>query len=256
MQAPDASFLRQPTACRLLFWLICAVALAVLGDPPSAWAQQVQPMAFSLEPSGAGASTTVRMENNRAVPITVEVAVNAISVDEDGAETWTPADEDFQIFPPQSLIQPGRSQAFRVRYVGDPAITRSRAYRVSLRQLPVALAEGDSGIAVALNFNTLVNVVPPASRSDLVLTDVRPAESGGWTAVLENRGDRYVRLTRTVWRFEAVGHDPIERAGVDVFGDVERNLVPPGARRRLAIPRLGDLPGEAVTITVHAPATE
>ena len=212
-------------------------------------------MVFSLAPSGAGATRTLRMENPRSAPITVEVTASVITYDEQGAETWSPADDDFQIFPPQSIIPPRGVQAFRVRYVGDPSLEMSRSYRVSLKQLPVALPEGESGIAVGLNFNTLVNIVPPASQSDMVVNAVGPDPSGGWRLSLENRGTRYVRLTRTSWTLSD-GSREETLDGQTLFGDIDNNLVPPRTRREMVIAAPPAFDMSKVAITVSAPPTE
>ena len=243
---------RSPGALALL---LKATALWVAVGASPVQAQQVEPMVFSLAPSGAGAARTLRMENPRSAPITVEVTASAITYDEQGTETWAPADDDFQIFPPQSLIPPQGAQAFRVQYVGDPSIDVSRSYRISLKQLPVALPEGESGISVGLNFNTLVNIVPSASRSDLVVNAVAREPSGGWRLSLENRGTRYVRLTRTVWTL-GDGDRQETLDGPTLFGDIDRNLIPPRARREVVIATPPAFDPAKVTITVSAPPTE
>lgn len=216
----------------LLFYAAAAVVLAAAG--PS-HAQRVQPMVFDLAPSGADAATTLRVENTRTGPVTVEITAAAIAVDENGEETRTPADADFQIFPPQSLIAAGRTQAFRVRYVGEPRLEQSRSYRIAVRQVPVQLAEGESGIVVAVNFQTLANVVPPGARPDLAVSSAAPgSEPATLDLSLENRGNRYLRLTRTRWTFEEGGRQVVAR-GQDLFGGRGNNLIPPHARRRITV---------------------
>ncbi len=235
--------------------LVVFLTLGLAVAPASA--QRVEPMVFSLTPTGGGSSTTVRMDNLRSVPMTVETAVHIMVIDEDGRETWQPGDDDFQVFPPQSIIQPGQSQAFRVRYVGDPALAESRAYRFALMQLPIALPEGQSGMAIGIDFNTLMTVVPPSSRSDMVVAALTPEGDDGWAAVLENRGSRYVRLTRTDWTFRAASGAETTKTGFQLFGDLERNMVPAGATRRIQIKRPAEMVGAGdVTITIAAPPTE
>ncbi|AQR60495.1 hypothetical protein BZG35_01610 [Brevundimonas sp. LM2] len=243
----------RPPGAVILLWAAMAIGLALVASP--VWAQQVEPMVFSLTPSGAGATRTLRMENPRSAPITVEVTASAIAYDAQGAETWSPADEDFQIFPPQSLIPSRGAQAFRIRYVGDPSLEVSRSYRISLRQLPVALPEGESGIVVGVNFNTLVNVVPPDSQSDLVVNAVVPEPTGGWRLSLENKGTRYVRLTRTAWTLSD-GDRQQTLDGPTLFGDIQSNLVPPRSQRELVIATPPAFDPAKVAITISAPPTE
>ena len=225
-------------------------ALALASWPPVASAQRVQPMVFDLAPSGEGATTTLRVENTRSAPVTVEITASAIAVDAAGVETLTPADGDFLIFPPQSIIPPGRTQAFRVRYVGEPRLERSRSYRVAVRQVPVQLAQGESGIVVAVNFQTLANVVPAGAEAELAVLSVAPgSEAGTLTVELENRGTRYARLTRTTWTFQEPSGATLTAAGRDLFAGRGGNLAPPGQRRSVSFrPPEGVTPGATVTV--------
>jgi len=81
----------------------------------SAYAQRVQPMVFELEPLGKGSTESIRLENNKQRPITVEMNASKIVLDEFGKETNIPADEDFLIYPPQTIVQPGKTQIIKVR---------------------------------------------------------------------------------------------------------------------------------------------
>lgn len=147
--------------------LIGALLLSALMGT-EALAFRVTPMRYLLEPGGSGAETTLRLENTYPVELPVEVVVFERSVTPDGKEVRRPADEDFLIFPPQSLIPVGGEQAFRVRYVGDPAITEMRSFVVMLRQLPIRDdASEESGVELMLALGTAAYVGPAGIEADL-----------------------------------------------------------------------------------------
>ena len=60
----------------------------------------------------------------------------------------------------QAMIQPGQTQTFRVQYVGDPDLARSKHYYVTVAQLPVQMPQGQSAIQILYNFQVLVSVSP------------------------------------------------------------------------------------------------
>src|SRR6185437_8563795 len=64
--------------------------------------------------------------------------VSPIEYRNDGTITETPADDDFLIFPPQGVLLANARQVIRVQWVGPP-LDSSRAYYVSINQLPVPL---------------------------------------------------------------------------------------------------------------------
>jgi len=163
-------------------------------------AQRVQPMVYELAPSGGKSQTTLTIENPREDPMTVEFVASKISLDENGVESTVSAEDDFLIFPPQAIIRSGEVQSVRVKYIGDPAIEQSVAYRVSIKQVPVDLREANStGVGFTLNFNTLANVTPPKSTANLTVPKLSVSDNGEWQITIKNDGDRFARLSTTKW---------------------------------------------------------
>lgn len=225
----------------LSVWLKAVSILGVLSFSSSLYAQRVQPMVYELSPTGAGASTSLRIENTKSTPMTMEFVATKMMIDEVGNETNQPADDDFLIFPPQALIQPGKTQVVRVKYVGDPKLDHSVAYRVSVKQLPVTLEKsGSTGVAMLVNFNTLANVVPTSSSADLAVVEIAPAENGQWSVTVENRGDKYARLSKTKWRVEStdgsVDARVLSKSEVGAMTDL--NLVLPKQKLSQTIPAI------------------
>ena len=73
------------------------------------------------------------------------------------------------IFPPQALIEPGQTQTFRLQYVGDPALAKSKHYYITVAQLPVKLPEGQSAIQILYNFQVLVSVAPAGIKPQITV---------------------------------------------------------------------------------------
>ena len=75
---------------------------------------------------------------------------------------------DLAVFPAQAVIEPGRTQTFRVQWAGGP-IDRGKSYYVTVAQAPVTLPAGQSAIQVLYNFQVLVSVAPPQAQANLTV---------------------------------------------------------------------------------------
>ena len=179
----------------------CLLSLTVIQN---SFAQRVEPMVFELASTGNKSAISLRINNNKSNPLTVEVVPSKISLDKFGKETRTLAEDDFLIYPPQTLIKPGKTQVVKVKYVGDPTIDASQAYRISVKQVPVDLGLGDTtGVGLLLNFNTLANVVPAKAKAELNVETIELGTDGNWVVTIKNSGNRFVRLSQTNWTFSS-----------------------------------------------------
>jgi fimbrial chaperone protein len=173
----------------------CA-ALCALTASGLAEAYQVSPMIYDLTPSGAGATATVRVQNDDEKPITIELTAERRDFDENGKESRTPADADFVLFPPQAVVPAGKTQAVRVQYVGKAALTQSVMYVITIKQVPVELPKsGPSGVQFVFNFGTLANVVPTGAKADVQVKAITPAAGGGYQLRLHNAGNKYANIS-------------------------------------------------------------
>lgn len=132
-----------------------------------AWAMTVQPVVVDLTASGRGSSSAITVENTFANPLPVEMRIEDVVIDESGARGNGEDKGDLIVFPPQTVIQPGQTQSFRVQYVGEANLERSKHYYVTVAQLPVALPEGQSAIQILYNFQVLVSVAPVGKTPDI-----------------------------------------------------------------------------------------
>ena len=231
------------------------LAILALGAAQSTLAQRVQPMVYELAPSGSDATQSLRIENSKSTPVTLEFVASKIILDENGRETNESAEDDFLIFPPQALIQPGKTQLVRVKYVGNPDLEQSKAYRISVKQLPVTLDKsGSTGVAMLVNFNTLANVVPKSAKPSLAITDISAADNGMWSITVENTGDRYARLSKTEWTVESTDGSakPMRLKKDQVGGLTELNLILPNSKLTQLIRALDGFDPTTTRITIDA----
>ena len=136
-------------------------AFALILGAMVADAMTVQPVVIELQTSGRGMSQTVSVENTFTNPLPVELSVEDLTFGPEGLTGTGQDSGDLLVFPPQAIIQPGQTQTFRVQYVGEPSIARSKHFYVTVAQLPVQLPEGQSAIQILYNFRVLASVAPP-----------------------------------------------------------------------------------------------
>lgn len=171
-----------------------ALALGFLLPPSPARAYQVEPMIYDLKPAGAGAATIVRVRNDETLPLTIEMVVEKRRFDENGVESRIPADDDFLLFPLQAVIQPGRTQAIRVQYIGPPNLAASETYLVTVKQVPVELPEAArTGVQMVFNFSTQASIVPDGAKPQVDLA-ATSREGGDLVVRLRNSGTRYANI--------------------------------------------------------------
>lgn len=210
-----------------------AVLFALTFAPALAEAARVSPMIVELEPTGRASVARVELTNDseRSIPFEVRMMLGEIS--EEGELTLTPAEENFLVFPAQSIVESKSQQVFRIQYVGEPDLAKSEIYYMSIQQVPVAIESEASQVQVVINYNVLVNVVPdgvsplPAVRSiEAVVEEEKP----GIRIRLANDGTRYFMAGLSEWSIEGTteageafsqsfkGDEMTRKIGVGVIG--------------------------------------
>ena len=201
----------------------------------------VTPLTAELSASGQNNKTTLRVHNDSASPIPVEVSSSKLTVAEDGTLTNVPVKDKFRIYPPQATIPAGASQSFRVLWLGDPNLKASESYALSVDQLPVELDKKKNGVQVVFNFAVIINVAPVNAKPaiSVVKADISKGSSQGNEAVitLQNSGnghallgDGSLVLTSGAWTKTVAGEEIRKLFGL--------GLIQPGTKRRfkLAMP--------------------
>lgn len=218
-------------------------------------ATTVSPVMLDLQSSGRGVVANISVDNTGANTLPVEIGIiplapNATGLQPDKAATN--ADEDLLVTPPSVLIPAGKTQTFRVQWIGDPELASSRHYYVSINQLPVKLPEGQSAVQVVYNFQVLVSVSAPDKKAQLVITGVAPDTANGKPAVavtVQNTGGAHGYISQHRLKIAATGP-----AGNEVFSKiisgaefqqlVGYGLVAAGQTRKVEVP-IDELPASA-----------
>jgi fimbrial chaperone protein len=217
----------------------------MLASSPLVKAETVQPVVIDLSPTGSGMSQTITVENTFTQPLPVELRVEELTFDQTGLHGTGKDSGDLLIFPPQAIIQPGQTQSFRVQYIGDPALARSKHYYVTVAQLPVQLPQGQSAIQILYNFQVLVSVKPAGAKPQLKIAQSEVARDDKGQAVaaitLTNDSPAHGYLSKGRLRIverDRSGKEVFRRtlAGPEIQQTVGFGLVGAGQTRRLLIP--------------------
>lgn len=217
-----------------LFTPLCAVA-----------AMSVRPVVVDLKTSGSGMNQVVTVENTSVNALPVELSVQAVTFDADGAHPSGKDPGDLVIFPPQALIQPGQTQTFRVQYVGDPALTASRHYYVTVAELPVSLPAQRSQIQILYDFQVLVSIGPNGVKPALHVTSADIGQDAAGKPVpvitLVNSSATYGYLSQgalSIVERDSAGHEIFRKTemGPELQQALGLGLIASGQSRRFVIP--------------------
>ena len=217
-------------------WSVIAAILPMLSVSATA-GTRVEPMTYDLMPVGLEAQQDLRVENTGDRPTPVEIIVEKRDIAPDGSDIRTPADDDFLIFPPQGIVPANGFQTFRVRYVGDPALAKTRLYTITVAQLPIEMSEQESGIQLLFNLGTLAAVSPAGSAPKIVVDSVAAALQPGYLRItVRNDGTRYTRLKQGKWTLTA-GDGQVETLEGTALSDaLPQPLIQPGTARIIQLP--------------------
>ncbi|RIX27031.1 fimbria/pilus periplasmic chaperone [Sphingomonas edaphi] len=173
-------------------WFSAAVLSSLLGAflmvAAPAIALLVRPVVIELDATGGGSSSSLEVVNDRNVAMTVEVKVSDLSLPEKGAPVLTASDgKDFLIFPTIAKVQPGGRQVFRVRYIGDPRLAKSKLFMFSTSELPLEndKTEKQAQLQVLYSINSVVAVRPSKATADIRVVDAKRATNDKGEAGLE-----------------------------------------------------------------------
>lgn len=230
---------RSPTPKALLLTLFISLFLAV-----PALALSIQPVIIDLLSNGRRAATVMTVENSFGAAVPVELSIHQIDM-VDGVLTPREVEsDDLLVFPSQAIIEPGGAQAFRVQWLGDPALEQSRHYYVRVMQMPVDLPQTQNAVQVLHTFNALVSVSAPGAKANIavVSSTIEATEDGKFRPVVTVRNSggahEYVGRRRITIKQYAPNGDEIfnESFGpADIQTRMGLGLVPAGQERHLPI---------------------
>ncbi len=175
--------------------------------PPS-WAgatYQLSPSGLTLEPSGSRSTGSFQVRSTGDEPVAVEIRVTERQMDLNGRETRPDAEDDFVVYPPQILLQPGQVQTVRVTWLGDPNPTNELPFRLMAEQLSIAFDEPEAEVTTAVvrinalyNFVASLYVAPRGVSPNVVLESASHQNINGQDALVvqfHNQGTAHQLLT-------------------------------------------------------------
>ncbi len=220
--------------------VIASLALTALTST-LAFAYSVQPMIYTLTPSGARSTARITVTNTRAEVLNVELQPFSVTVDEAGKRAFTLAPNDFLIFPPQASIAGDKSQLMQVRYVGAPTMDKGKVFVLRVKQTNStemvkqdAAAAMQSHLAMSLNFNTTAIVQPDSLKPALAMTgDLVLGKDGALHGRMTNSGAGVADLTLYSWQLKR--GDKVEPLALDQIRYGDAVFVMPGASREMSL---------------------
>lgn len=235
---------------KLKSFFLSILALVALLQPVAAAAMTVQPVVLNLSPGGRNMAQVVTVTNSFTYPLAVELRVEDLTVDQDGVRGAGRDSGDLLVFPPQAMIQPGQTQSFRVQYVGDPQLARSKHYYVTVAQLPVQMQQGQSAVQVLYNFQVLVSVSPQGAKPQIKV-DSAQIEDGG-----NGRSLPVVTFTNTAAAHGYLSDGTIRLVQRDGAGRVifNRTFSAPEVQQAIGYGLVGAGQSRRVTFPVELPA--
>ncbi len=175
--------------------------------PPS-WADatyQLSPSSLTLEPSGSRSTGSFQVRSTGDEPVAIEIRVTERQMDLNGKETRPDAEDDFVVYPPQILLQPGQVQTVRVTWLGEPNPTHELPFRLMAEQLSIAFDEPEAEVTTAVvrinalyNFVASLYVAPRGVSPNVVLESASHQNINGQDALVvqfHNQGTAHQLLT-------------------------------------------------------------
>lgn len=205
----------------------------------------VKPLVVDLKTSGRGMDQVVSVENTSAAVVPVQLTVQELVVESGETHATGKDPGDLVVFPPQALIQPGQTQTFRIQYVGDRGLTKSKHYYITVAQVPVKPKEGESAVQVVFSFQVLVSVGPQGAKPALHVSSAGVGKDGAGKPVpvitVANDSTTYGYLSRGKLRI--IEKDPSGRevfrqtlTGPEIQEKLGMGLVTSGQARKFTLP--------------------
>ena len=236
---------------------VSALACAIMAAPASAY--EVNPMVMELRPSGQGSSASGVITNSHDVPIAIEIQIFSRTQKPDGSDELVPENDDIIVTPPQTVIQPGESQTFRVSWVGEQAPSKEIAYRLVTNQLPIRFKQEkrDNFVAEVMmryRYEVALYIQPSGTTPKATLKSARVFEDGANGKLLEltisSDGTRRAILQNPQLQLTAGGSS--FALGTEQLAPLVGLNILPGSTRVIRMPApeslpLGDLTGDLRT---------
>jgi fimbrial chaperone protein len=246
-----------------LFSLLLVVALP-------AQAFKLIPLSRVFAPAGPNAIQSYEIENTTGEPLAVELNIVKREMNLQGIDKLIPANDDFMIYPPQVLLQPGENQTVRVTWLGDPKPVQELAYRLIAEQLPINLAPTrgtlpvpnakssfSTSIKIKMRYQGSIYIRPSQAQPDVVLERIEPKVENGKSMLaitLHNQGTARANLKDGQLQLKVVSQNqPSVTTTAAQMGLNERPTLLAKQKRQVLIPYPATLPQGEILGTLTLP---
>lgn len=229
-------------------FMVCAVP---------AWALTVSPVHIELVSTGRHNRAQVSVINDGNVAVPIEAILLEAEFDENGQARTSKAGDDFLIMPPQALIPPHARQNFRIQWLGNPLIKKSKSYLLQFSQVPVKLPRSKSGVQVVVSIGVLINVAPPSGSPSLnvvassVVTNKKGQRQPSFT--VQNVSNVHGQLRQSTVRLSQ-GNWSMTIPPASIEQIVGIGLIQPGKRRRFVLPVEMPVANGPLRVRLEAPS--
>lgn len=239
--------------------VVALTAFLLFSTVRTALAFQFNPLTQTFAPKGSEATRSYEIVNDTDEPIAVDVSVVLSQISLTGDESFTPAEDDFLVYPPQMILAPDEMQTVRVTWLGDPAPNQELTYRLIAEQLPIHLVDPEAPIPnqtngeikVTFRYIASMFIRPQGVASDVSLIAVEPMVVGsGETKLfvtLDNRGNANARLTN--WQLDLVSQGQTVQLTSALAKEMSGRVIQPGQQRQFELDWPEELPIGDVTAT-------
>lgn len=210
-----------------IYIFVVALGLLLSGN---VLAFQLTPTVSVIDLPKDASGVTINLKNPRNVALPVEFEIVERAVSEDGSENYTVADDQFVIFPPQAVINPGETQSIRVQWV-EQAPQVSRSFTLFAKEIAVDLTDKNEPLLqTLLRMGASIHVAPSSSEPDISVSGVSDSAEGVHVT-LENSGNRFIYLNDIRLDFDSRTYTGNELANI-----AGRTLLTPSGKRTILIP--------------------
>ena len=181
------------------------------------------PIEMDFAPTGRGSTQIFRLENTTPEPVAVEISMKSRLMKLNGEDDLQDAEEQFNVFPSQVVMQPGQVQSVRVQYIGVAVLDRERAFRLIAEQLPIDVGQAPSNggrMRLLVKYVASVYVLPSNLKAILSVTKLEVVD-GKWLAItMQNQG-----RTRKILKNISLDIGSVSLSSLDLKGLEGENIL-------------------------------
>jgi len=234
----------------------------LLSDIQPSLSFQLLPISRTFTPTGSGATQSYQVVNDTQEKLAVEVSVVERQIDISGQEHHKQAEDEFLIYPPQILLNPGETQTIRVTWLGDSNPTKELAYRIIAEQLPINLEKPKNNqsqpvgaVKVLMRYLGSIYIRPANVKENVVIETVEPLQGMNGekqlAITLYNQGTARAVLKNLQLKLGAVGQNSTVTLKGEQLQAIKNGVILPGNKRRFIIPHPPEIPTNSINATLE-----